>query len=54
MGSIHEKNLGPKISCYCTFKEQIIFSALVSIGVRNPEFYADFNLKEYIRKGAPK
>jgi hypothetical protein len=20
MGSIHEKNQGPKISCYCTFK----------------------------------
>ncbi len=21
MGSIHEKNQGPKISCYCTFKQ---------------------------------
>ncbi len=23
MGSIHEKNQGPKISCYCTFNESI-------------------------------
>ncbi len=24
MGSIHEKNQGPKISCYCTFKERVL------------------------------
>jgi hypothetical protein len=24
MGSIHEKNQGPKISCYCTFKSQAL------------------------------
>ncbi len=24
MGSIHEKNQGPKISCYCTFKQWVL------------------------------
>ncbi len=24
MGSIHEKNQGPKISCYCTFKDVLV------------------------------
>ncbi len=24
MGSIHEKNQGPKILCYCTFKSDVV------------------------------
>ncbi len=28
MGSIHEKNQGPKISCYCTFKAPLTGSTV--------------------------
>ncbi len=34
MGSIHEKNQGPKISCYCTFNV-----AIISILYKEPLFF---------------
>ncbi len=42
MGSIHEKNQGPKISCYCTFnaEERCIC-----------QFYKEFKLVTYNKYG---
>jgi hypothetical protein len=33
MGSIHEKNQGPKISCYCTFKDDLGEMTMILLSV---------------------